>query len=167
MPTISKLSDVVTPEELRAMLGVAVKEMKDGVIDLPVYLRSVKVACAGTDSRIWSLYAGLPSDTSTYTADQEAFSELFLTYLAWATARVVAIALPTTAAQQIGDGNAQLSRNDDAGVSTIANIDLQISKVVPLLVNATAVLAPSAASQVKAAYAPGRFGASTDPVTGI
>lgn len=166
MPVIDKLSDIVTPEELRAMLGVGVKEFGDPVVDLPVYKRSVKITCDRTDSRIWSLYSALPADTTSWSADQQNFSDLFQTYLAWATARMLAIALPQFSPQGIGDGKALMQRNDDASESVIANIDKQISDVVLPLVNAAEVLQPSLAAQVKTAFVLGKFGATGDPVTG-
>lgn len=166
MPTITKLSDVVTPDELRSMVGAAVKEMKDGVIDLPIYLRTVKVQSDRTDKRAWGMYKALGDDPATYTDDESTFSELFLTFIGWTTARAVAIALPTALAQTIGDGKAQLQRNDDAGTSTLANIDQQLANVVPLLVDAINALQPPVASTVTTAFALGRFGATGDPVTG-
>jgi hypothetical protein len=166
MPTIAKLSDIVTPEELRAMLGTSVKEFADGLVDLPVYKRTVKIACDRADSRIWQIYAALPSDAATFNDDQTNFSELFITFVAWSTARAIAIALPQSSPQEIGNGNAVMHRNDDAAESVIANIDQQIRDIVPLLVNAAEVLQPAAAKQVNVAYTFGRFGASGDPVTG-
>lgn len=166
MPTIDSLSDVVTDDEIRAMLGVAVKEMKTGTLELPVYLRSVKVQSDRTDKRAWKLYAALPGDKATYSDDQADFSDLYLTFLAWSAARVVAIALPQFSPQEIGNGQAIMQRNDDASVTTIANIDKQIAEVVPMLVAAIDVLQPAQAAQVTTAYAIGTFGASGDPVTG-
>jgi hypothetical protein len=166
MPIIEKLSDVVTDDELRAMLGVAVKEMKNGTTELPVYLRSVKVQSDRTDKRAWKLYAALGADRTAYSEDEEAFSDLYLTFLAWSTARVVAIALPQFSPQEIGDGKALMQRNDDASVTTIANIDRQIGEVVPLLVAAIDVLQPAQAAQVTTAFSVATFGATGDPVTG-
>lgn len=166
MPTITGLSQIVSDDEIRAMLGVAVKEMKTGTLDLPVYLRSVKVQSDRTDKRAWKLYDALPSDATTYTDDQTDFSDLYLAFLAWSTARVVAIALPQFSPQEIGNGQAVMHRNDDASVTTIANIDKQIAEIVPMLVAAIDVLQPVIASQVTTAYALGKFGASGDPVLG-
>jgi hypothetical protein len=166
MPTITGLSQIVSDDEMRAMLGVAVKEMKSGTLDLPVYLRSVKVHSNRTDKRAWSLYELLPVDATTYTEAQADFSDLYLTFLAWSAARVVAIALPQFSPQEIANGQAIMQRNDDASVTTIANIDKHIGEIVPMLVSAIDVLQPAQASQVTTAFAIGKFGASGDPVTG-
>jgi hypothetical protein len=164
MPVISNLSDIVSPDEVRAMLGVAAKEFKDQTLQLPIYLRSIKIECDRADARLWGLYKGLPD--SGLTDDQQNFSDLFCTFVGWSAAKLIAIALPQFSPQEVGNGQAVMHRNDDAATSVMADIRAQVASVVPLLVTAADVLDPVQPSNVKTAYAMGRFGASGDPVTG-
>lgn len=148
------------------MLGVGIKELKDAAVDLPIYLRSVKIFTDRLDARLWPYYLALPSDPTTYTSDQQNFSELFLAYIGWTTARQMSISLTQFSPREIGDGKATMQRQANSAMDVLANIDAQLGAVSQQLTDLIELLDPTAPALVTTAYVVGIFDATGDPVTG-
>lgn len=164
MPAINLLSELISTEELRSMLGVSPKELKDDVVDLPIYLRSVRIAANRLDSRLLPIYTALPGEG--LSDDEQSFEDLFVVYVGWLTAQQMSISLVQWSPRQISDGKAILERDTGAAAQAIANIAANLAAAAQDLVAAAQILQPVQDTIVTVAYAIATFGATGDPVTG-
>lgn len=167
MAAVTKLTDLVKADEVRALLGVSLKELPDIKIDLPVYLRSIKIAVGRLDPqhRFWGAFESLPGEG--LSGDQQRFSDAFLAFVGWKAASLLAVSLPQFAPRSVTDGKAAFQRQPDAPMDVITNIESQLAQAAGDLTEAGAVFLPAEPVVVTATsiFQRATFGA-TDPITG-
>lgn len=167
MAVVSKLTDVVSAEEIRALLGVTAKELSDERVDLPIYLKIVKssVGALDTERRIWATYEALPD--SGLTDEQTRFQDAFRTYVAVRAAMAISISLPGMGFRSLTDGKASVTRESNSAELIIGNLQLALEEAAQELVNAAAALLPSlpVTATVGLFFGTATPG-GTDPVTG-
>lgn len=167
MAAVENLTDLVEADEIRAMLGVDEKELSDSKIDLPVYLRSVKIAVGRLDPqrRFWSTYEALPANGLTDV--QQRFSDAFLAFVGWKAASSFAVSLPQSSPRSITDGKASFQRQPNSSMDTYDNILAQLGSAADDLIAAAVELLPPPEVVVSTLglMARASLGAS-DPITG-
>jgi hypothetical protein len=164
---VANLTDLVTADEIRAMLGVEVKELPDSKIDLPVYLRSVKLAVGRLDTqrRYWDAFEALPG--SGMSDVQQRFSDAFLTFAGWKAASLLAVSLPQFSPRSITDGKASFQRQPNSPMDTYENVNTQLGSAEFDLVAAAADLLPPADIVVTTDGLMARVSlGAADPITG-
>jgi len=165
--TVSKLTDLISADEVRGLLGVSAKELPDARVDLPIYLKIVKtsVGALDTDRRIWAAYEDLPD--SNLSPAQTRFKDAFETYTGLKGASVIAVALPSMAVRSLTDGKAGFTRESGAADDVRVNLDQALADAAYELTAAAADLLPVTplVSDIGFLFATATPGA-TDPVTG-
>lgn len=162
---VNPLSKLVSADEIRALLGVNEKELKSTLIDLPIYLRTVKAAANKLDPRTWDTYANLPEDDDSLSPVQSTFADAFLTFVAFKSASLVAVALPQFGVKSLTDGKGGFTRHADSTIDTLSNINEQLGEALSSLSTALSALLPAAPRALGGMIGVITLGAS-DPVTG-
>ena len=116
----TSLSQLVTAEELRALLGVSSKELKDATIDLPIYWKQVKVELNAISSSLLTTYDGLPD--SGLSDAQQRLKDAVETFAGLSAAVMLAASLPQFSPRTISDGKATMQRQLDAPDKTLENL---------------------------------------------
>lgn len=164
MAVVTSLTSLVSPEELRSLLGVNRKELPETVVALPVHFRSVQVATDKVDKRLWPLFESLPDPLTT--DEERLFHRNFLHFIAYQSARIIGGSLQQFSPRSVTDGKAAFQRHLDSPKNTLKEIEAALGDAINALVEAAAPLLP--AVETPTVVVPMRrasFGAS-DPVTG-
>lgn len=105
------LSDYTTSAEVRALLGVTSKELKDEQLMLPMYRRLLSLDLEELDPSLEADYEALKSVTP-LDQTQQKFLDLTQLYASYAIALHVFPALEQFAPQKITDGRAEVQRSE-------------------------------------------------------
>lgn len=160
------LAPYTTPALVRALLGVASKELTDTVINLPVYSTVML-------EQLFEVSGTLPADFQeiealvTRTADQDHFFDLTQAYCSYLVARQCVPAIEMFAAKTIKDDRTELTRDAGPGDKLQAELDRSLATVRRMLKKAYLKINPDAEFTSSTAT-PALAGISTlgtDPVT--
>ena len=164
MPAVSSITDLVSADEIRALLGVNAKELKSATIQLTVYFRNLQVTTDRLDNRLWALYESLPDPV--VDEDEIVFERAFLHYAAYQSAKIIGASLHQFSPKMITDGKAAIQRNLNSQSDVMGNIETALGEAILALTSAAAELLPvQEAAAVSPLISRVTFGAS-DPVTG-
>lgn len=159
-------SDYTKPDDVRAVLGVSIKEIADSVIESGVYLTTVLEALYKLNATLAEDYR-TASGTAQRTSKQNRFVLLVQTYCSYIVARQLIPNLPMAAPQIITDGKTALNRIANPYEHLKEPIDASISYFGANLIEAyadinSAVVVPVAARRTMVKSS----GLAVDPVTG-
>ena len=158
----TSLSQLVTVEELRALLGVNQKELKDVTIDLPIYWKQVKVELNAISSTLLSTYDALPG--TGLTDKEQRLKDSVETFAGLSAAILLAASLPQFSPRTISDGKATMQRQLDAPDKTLENLQ-RLYSIAHDEVDA-AYRDVASVAQAAFTFPFGVSTPSTDPVTG-
>lgn len=119
------LSQLVTADELRALLGVTAKELKDATLDLPIYWKQVKVELNAISASLLTTYDALPGDG--LSDAQVRFKEAVETFAGLSAGLMLAASLPQFSPRTISDGKAMMQRQLDAPDKVLENLQRMYS----------------------------------------
>jgi hypothetical protein len=166
------LTDYTSYDEIRAVLGVSNKDIKDETLALALYERLLLIDLDSLDSTagagIRSLYAtvsGTPQGSRT--ADQQRYFELAQVYSAYSVSNTLLTSLPYFAVKRVTDGRAEAERIADPFADVKESVPLMLSTLRRRLLMAYTVLggvvSSGATGHTRVYFA--ATGLSKDPVT--
>lgn len=167
---MTTLTDYTSYAAVRAVLGVATKEITDTVLGLPQYLLQFEMDADSVDVgnggvlAMWVTVSAIPSNSRT--PNQVRFLDLVGMFANFSVARALLASVEMFAPQQITDGKAKQVRKDP--YETLRNgVQGGFARIRGYLADLLLVLAPSAS--VPSAPTLPTFitstGIATDPVT--
>lgn len=156
----TSLSQLVSADELRALLGVTVKELKDATLELPIYWKQTKAELSAISSTLLADYDALVAPLSD---PQQRFKEAVETYAALSASMMLAASLPQFSPRTISDGKATMQRQLDAPDKVLENLQRMFSNAASELDAAYRALNSTVA---RAFVFPFGTSSPTDPVTG-
>lgn len=161
------LADFTTPDEIRAILGVAESELPDVVIELPLYQRQLAFDLADIAPAIAADYLALPLVGSRSIA-QQLFYDCMQVYSAYAVSAILVLNVKMFAPQVITDSKTTLQRaQTDPWADTRGAVEAGYRLMKARLKVAYAGVAPSVVLTSQATLT-GMIGVglAADPVTG-
>lgn len=167
---MATLSDFTSPDEIRAVLGVAPEELEDATLNLPLYVRSLVFELTDLASDMDTQYlavAALPAvDRS---ATQQRLYDCTQLFSAYSVSKQLLGSISLFAPQSIKDGRAELDRQDDpfgdVKEGVIDGLNLARKRLVAAYaaLPATGLVATAITAPVFSVSA----GLASDPVTGV
>lgn len=152
--------------EIRAILGTNVDELKDVTLALPLYERVLKVELREIKETLPEYFETLAANSSR-TADETRVYELTQVLSAYIVAKELLVSLPKFSPKQITDGKAEIQREDSLFDKTKELIEYSVDRIKSKLVNALNVVDPTVAvSTIKLPTIFTSTGLASDPVTG-
>lgn len=159
------MTNLVTTDSVRAVLGVSAKELPDTVLANPIYSTRLK-------EDLLDLHPQMVTDFSTISqigspsSDQQRFLDLIETYAAYNVAQQCLVALPMFAPLTIQDEKAALIRNTNSYAQLKADVGDVLTLIRVKLQTVYAVINPAAPAPVPVTRVFGvSVGIGTDPVT--
>lgn len=154
--------------EVRAALGVSVSELKDDVLELPLYegilikeLEDVSPTCLADYTAVND------KDDAAKTTAEKDFQLAFELFSVFAVARGLTSSLPLFSPKSIGDGKASASRFSDSPYKdTIEAIGLSYEEYRKYLISKYAIFNGGSSSDSAPIPMVGIMSPATDPVTG-
>lgn len=161
--------------DIRALLGVSIKELKDEIINLPVYVVQIEESLGGVHPELQDKYEELkekleknkedPTNNPPLTRPEKRLVGSVQVYMTYSHASLLAPALPMFGVKKITDGKAAGERSDDAWKSVQESLEANLAELAEtILENLEDLGIPR---PVVTAFMP--FGTATigiDPVTG-
>lgn len=135
------LSAYTTSAEVRALLGVTSKELKDEQLALPMYRRLLSTELDELDPQLEADYealANLPSPDAT----QEKFKDLVQLYSSYAIALHLVPSLEQFAPQKITDGRAEVQRSESDLKTLISGLEYGEQRLRTKLLDVYKILNP-------------------------
>lgn len=118
----SSIQDYTTYDQIRALLGVSAKELKETVLSQPLYLTGLLEDLYSVNPQTEDLFDTLPEQENR-TPAQRRFARLVERFSALSVARQLIPSMPMFAPRAIGDGKATMTRFNDAYKETIDRIE--------------------------------------------
>lgn len=138
------LSALVSADEVRALLGVSVKELRDETLALPLYWKTLKAEFNALSPTLLDDYDALPG--SGLTKAQERFKDAVETFAGMSAAVLVAVALPQFSPRTISDGKAMMQRQLDSPAQTMLELRERLALARAELDSALKALTSTAAT---------------------
>jgi hypothetical protein len=160
------LTDVTTTAEVRAVLGVSEKEIRDTVLLQPIYAVRLSEALYALDDGLLTAYTAA-SLASPQSALQLRFTNLVETYSAYRVAEFCLGAVAMFAPKEIKDSRSEVIRVNDPYAKLRGDIDEALVSLQALMLSVYALIDPSVpvvVATVRTMVAAAPLG--TDPVTG-
>ena len=111
---MATLQTFTTPDEIRAVLGVAVEEISDTTLELPVNLIQLQFELSDINSALESAYtASVSILPASRTSAEQLLVNTVQVFSAYAVARSLLTSLATFAPIKITDGRAETGRSAD------------------------------------------------------
>jgi hypothetical protein len=107
------LTDYTTPDTVRAILGVSLLEIADAIVLNPVYAVMMTERIADLDPGLDAEFKELPADPAARTTNQQRFSDLMQTIVAYFLAQQLMKSVKMFAPQLIQDNKTQMARVAD------------------------------------------------------
>lgn len=159
------LQDFTTPDEIRAVLGVAESELTDDVIDLPLYERLLSMDLREIALDLATDYLALP-DAGSRTSAEQLFFDCVQVYSAYAVAYVLVQNEAMFAPEVITDSKTTLQRANpyiEAKASVTAGYGLMRGRLIAAYSATGPTVSASVATPLIGMVA---VGGASDPVTG-
>ena len=160
------LTTYTSHDEVRAVLGVSVKDLDDSTLALPLYERNLTLEFAEVDTTLKSSYAtiaGLPEGSRT--AAEQTFYEVVQVYSAYSISRQLLTSLPYFALQRVTDGRAEGERENEAFKDVKDSINATFNILAARLRTYYSALGNSLTARETRIHAVAT-GLASDPVTG-
>jgi hypothetical protein len=106
------ITDYVTYDEIRAVLGVSDEELEDLTLGLPIYEKILSFELGDISPNLESLYASI-SASSSPTATESKLLDVVSVFSAYAISKYLLTSIPLFAPKTITDGRAQTDRVTD------------------------------------------------------
>lgn len=161
------LTPYTTPNLVRALLGVATKELTDDVVNLPVYSTVMIENLHGVSGTLVADFQEIEALTSR-TAEQTHFFDLTQAYCSYLVARQCVPAIGMFAPKEIKDDRTSLVRDANPADKLQAELDRSLSTVRRMLKKAYLKINPDAEFENASTATPLLVTISTlgtDPVT--
>lgn len=160
------LRDFTSPDEIRAILGIAESELPDAVIELPLYERLLEFDFSDINSGIEAAFFALP-DVDTRSSGEQLFSDCLQVYSAYAVAQLLVINVKMFAPQTITDSKTTLQRaGSDPWLDTRTAVGSGYNLMRQRLIKAYQALFPNISLSVSPHYNVLLGVGQADPVTG-
>lgn len=164
---VAKLSDIISDDDLRILLGLSEKEYGPSRIDTPIYFATVKTSLRRIDPRIWERFAQIDGKPEGDRTSSEArFYDAVVTYVSWRSASLLSNTMPSLAVKSLTDGKAGFTRDTSSMVSMPDRILQELAIAEAELIEAARALfgeeTPVTAFVGIATATPGAF----NPITG-
>jgi hypothetical protein len=163
------LTPYCTNDEVRSLLGVSLTELKDAVLDLPVYATGLRRELIRVSTLLPSAFSTVAAITGARTDAQQTLYETTMLFAAYAAARQSGASLGQFSPKEMTDDKASFGRfSSDPYKDTLDRVDAGYALAREDLVQAYAAYAGSSAA---VRTTPATFLiASTrayDPITGV
>lgn len=158
------LSDFFSPEEVRAVLGVATEELEDGTLDLEMYPRHLEIELAQIGQNLATDFAAASVAASPTAADLQLIA-LTKQFSLYCVAALVAESMPNFSPRNISDGKGGFIRHSDSYKEVLARVGNRLQQASERLKTAYTAYVGSSATVVLPTF----LAVSTpsyDPVTG-
>lgn len=160
-------SDYTSPNSVRAVLGISVKEVSDTVITDNVYLTGLLEALRAVSLTLAADYRALKALSGTRTADEARFLLLAETFCAYVVAIQLTPNLPMSAPQIITDGKSEQGRIANPYLLLLPNLTASLALFKANLLDAYAGINPAIPKTAKTRRTMVLgSGLAVDPVTG-
>ena len=160
------LTDFTSPAEIRAILGVSSKELKDETLALSVYARELSFDLYDISPDLEATDLALPP--SGKTTAQQRFYDATQLFSAYATCQRLLTSLPLFAPKSLTDGRAQFDRQIDPLQDVREGVDAsfqlaqkRLRETFEALTSTPVTAAPTVFRTIM-----GSTGIAVDPVTG-
>lgn len=162
----SLVSDFTTYQDIRVALGVSTEEIEDSEIEIDSIRTELAEAYERLDAGMLGAVQGLPEDEETRTAAQLRFGRRARMFATYVVANYLLNSVEMFSFLKVADGRASAERAQKAFETLRLNIQAMLARVSASLLEAYAVLVPTAAvvTPTPLAFA-GAVGVAVDPVT--
>lgn len=163
------LTPYTTNPQVRAAIGVALAEIRDTVLDLPLYQQALELDLVTLNSTLTVQFAAigaLPEPDRTY--NQKVFYKVMQLYSTYSVANHLLTTYEMFAPERITDGAATMQRSETAWENTKAAVAAMYIRLAAALLAALEVLDPAQpVAPLAARIYSGNVGIALDPVTGV
>lgn len=159
------LANFVTPQEVRAVLGVAPEELEDSTLAMPLYLRQLQFNLSDIDTALESTYLTIAA-LSSRTAKQQKLYDVMQTYTAYAISRFLLASVSLFAPKRITDGKAEMERVVDPFQDVREGVDAGYFVLLERLRNAYVDLGITLATASRSFTYTTSAPLTTNPITG-
>jgi hypothetical protein len=161
---MTTLAQFTTPDEVRAVLGVAPEELRDEVLAMPMYLRQLQFALSDIDGTLESTYLTIAALASRTTAQQRLY-DVMQVYAPYAVAKTLLTSVALFAPRRITDGRAETERVVDPFEDVREGVDAGLISLKDRLVSALAGVGTTVTTVTRVVTFSTSTGLAVNPVT--
>lgn len=164
---MANLQTYTTPDEVRAVLGVAKEELEDVTIELPVYVLQLQFDLADVNSGLEAAYLDIAAISPTVrTAVQQKLYDVTAVYSSYVVSRLLLTSVSIFSPQQITDGKAMQNRISDPFEEVRKGVEATYQSLRNRLLVALAAIGTNIAATTTRSYVTSS-GLNLNPVTNV
>ena len=161
---MTTLQQFTTPDEIRAVLGVAPEEIEDATLAMPLYLRQLQFELSDIDSSLESTYLSVSAMASRTTAQQKLY-DVMQAFAPYFIAKILLTSAPLFAPRRITDGRAEAERVVDPYMEVREGVDAGFLSLRARLRDALTALGTAATAASRTMIFSVAAGLAVNPVT--
>ena len=161
---MTTLAHFTTPDEIRAVLGVAPEEIRDEVLLMPMYVRQLQFELSDLGATLESDYLTVAALASRSAAQQKLY-DVMQVYAPYAIAKILLTSVALFAPRRITDGRAEAERVVDPFEDVRDGVDSTLLVLRDRLVDAAAALGTTASTLSRTITLSVATGLAVNPVT--